>query len=145
MELASSSVAGKWAVDRSLLSDFWRACVAVLFGILLGLILAILLDHPHLFIELGALVAGPTLFVVFLLNFKRRARGLALARTLGSLAGWLAFVALYSNEGFIRPIYALRSTGLVLALFSAIALPLIAVALAASGYLWSKVRPAGAL
>jgi len=136
LEIVSSSRVGKSVVDRPLLSDLWRAYVAVLLGILVGLAFGYILRPPHIFLELGALVAGPILFVVLLLNHKRRARGLAAARTLGSLGGWLAFVALYQNEGFSRPIYATQSPGAVLVLFSIVALTLIAAGVTTSAFFW---------
>lgn len=125
-------------MDRSMTSDLWRACLAVLIGIVSGLVVAALLNAPHILIELAALVAGPTFFVVLFLNFKRTPRSLALARTLGFMMGWLTFVLLYSSEAVTRPIYALQSTGLVLMLFSAIALPLVTGGITVASYLWSK-------
>lgn len=130
----------KSVTDRPLLSDFRRACEAAVSGILVGLALGFILKPPHVFLEFGALVAGPSLFVVLLLNYRRRMRRLAAARTLGFMVGWLTFVALYLDEGFSRPIFALRNPGLVLIVFSLVALILIATGLAISDYLWLRVH-----
>lgn len=80
--MTSSAEVGKPVVDRPLTSDFWRVCVGVVLGLLIGLGFVILKPPgvyvPFVFIILGAAVAGPTLFVALLVNYKRRVRGLPL-------------------------------------------------------------------
>ena len=142
MELAPPMTVRKRAVDRPLLSDFWRVCLGVFLGLLGGLTFGLLLRPPHILIVFGALVVGPALFVAVFLNLRRTIRGLALVRTVGTVAGLLAFVVLFLDEGFTRPIYATRSTELVLTIFGAIGLTLITVGLVISNLVWSWL-PAG--
>lgn len=105
----------------------------------MGLAFGVVLRPPQRVLEVASLIIGPMLFVLVLVNYKRTMRSLGVMRTLGALAGLLAFYALYRNEEFSRSIYVLRVPGVVLLLFTAVALALIATGLLVAEYVWRRI------